>query len=103
MLSWDEAGAGDPIVFVHGLTEDRRSWDGTVRRPADRFRCIRVDLPGHGRSPDADAYDAASMAGALGEAITDAGADGPLVVGHSLGAVVATMYAAGAPVRGVVD
>ena len=103
MLSWDESGAGDPIVFVHGLTEDRHSWDGAVARLAGRFRCVRVDLPGHGLSPDSDAYDPGTMAAALGDAVADAGIERPLLVGHSLGGAVVTMYAAGAPTTGVVN
>ena len=104
MIAWDESGSGSPIVFVHGLSEDRRVWDPVVALLADGFRCVRLDLRGHGESGDADDYSAIAKAGDVAAVIDEAGIEEPpLVVGHSLGAVVATMYAAGSPVRGVVN
>jgi pimeloyl-ACP methyl ester carboxylesterase len=104
MIAWDESGSGDPVVFVHGLTEDRRGWDPVVAHLNDRFRCVRLDLRGHGQSSDAEDYSALAMAEDVAELVTEAKiAQAPLVVGHSLGAVVATAYAAQAPVRAVVN
>ena len=104
MIAWDEAGSGPTIAFVHGLSEDRRTWDVIVELLTDRFRCVRLDLRGHGESGDADDYSAIAMAGDIATVVAEAGIDEPpLLVGHSLGAVVATMYAAGSPVRGIVN
>lgn len=104
MIAWEEAGAGPPIVLVHGNTEDRRGWDPVVTHLADGFRCVRLDLRGHGESSDADDYSAGAMAEDVGTVVDEAGIDEPpLVVGHSLGAVVATFYASQAPTRGVVN
>jgi len=104
VIAWDEAGDGPSIVLVHGLSEDRRTWDPIVALLADAFRCVRLDLRGHGESGDADDYSAFAMAGDVATVVAEAGVDdAPLVIGHSLGAVVATMYAAGAPVRGVIN
>jgi pimeloyl-ACP methyl ester carboxylesterase len=44
-VRYREAGAGPPIVFVHGFLVDGRLWDGVVDRLADRFRCIAPDWP----------------------------------------------------------
>lgn len=44
-IRYREAGAGPPIVFVHGYLVDGRLWDGVVDRLADRFRCIAPDWP----------------------------------------------------------
>lgn len=104
MIAWDESGTGPPVVFVHGLTEDRRGWDPVVAHLNDRFRCVRLDLRGHGESSDADDMSALAMAEDVATVVADALiAQPPLVVGHSLGAVVATAYASQAPVRGVVN
>jgi pimeloyl-ACP methyl ester carboxylesterase len=104
VIAWDEAGSGPPIVFVHGLTEDRRGWTAVIEALRDRHRCIRLELPGHGESSDADDYGALAMASAVATVVDEAGiAEPPVVVGHSLGAVVVTAYAAEAPVRGVVN
>ena len=44
-IRYREAGAGKPIVFVHGYLVDGRLWDGVVDRLSDRFRCIAPDWP----------------------------------------------------------
>lgn len=44
-IRYREAGAGEPVVFVHGYLVDGRLWDGVVDRLADRFRCIAPDWP----------------------------------------------------------
>jgi pimeloyl-ACP methyl ester carboxylesterase len=57
-IRYRDAGAGPPIVFVHGYLVDGRLWDGVVEALADRYRCIAPDWPlgAHqiAMSPDAD-------------------------------------------------
>jgi len=104
MISWEESGAGAPIVFVHGITEDRHSWHSVVPLLEDSFRCIRLDLRGHGQSSDADDYSALAMTDDVAAVVAEAGiTEPPLLVGHSLGGFVVTAYAANAPVRGIVN
>jgi len=43
-------GAGPPVVLVHGVGADLRSWDGVVPFLVPRYRVIRLDLRGHGQS-----------------------------------------------------
>ena len=49
-IAWREAGAGPPVVFLHGLGGSRTAWDLQLRALADRFRCIAWDMPGYGAS-----------------------------------------------------
>lgn len=44
-IRYREAGAGKPIVFIHGYLVDGRLWAGVVDRLADRFRCLAPDWP----------------------------------------------------------
>ena len=44
-IRYREAGAGKPIVFVHGYLVDGRLWDGVVDRLSNRYRCIAPDWP----------------------------------------------------------
>src|SRR5215218_3227147 len=57
-IRYREAGAGKPIVFVHGYLVDGRLWNGVVDRLADRYRCIAPDWPIGAQqiamNPDAD-------------------------------------------------
>lgn len=52
------AGAGAPLVMVHGFTLDLRMWDDQFEPFARHFRVIRYDLRGFGRSsvPDGRPY-----------------------------------------------
>ena len=47
----DNEGAGDPVVLAHAIGCDHRMWDGVAALLAPRFRVVRVDLRGHGRTP----------------------------------------------------
>jgi pimeloyl-ACP methyl ester carboxylesterase len=101
-LAYEEKGRGFPVVFVHGLTFNRRTWTPITDRLADRFRCIAIDLPGHGDSPGLP-QSFEDVGRAVHAVVTDLGIDRPVVVGHSLGAMMATMYAAHYPAAGVVN
>jgi pimeloyl-ACP methyl ester carboxylesterase len=50
-LAYDDQGAGTPVVFLHGLTFDRRSWRPIIQRLDGSVRSIAIDLPAHGESP----------------------------------------------------
>jgi len=62
-----------------------------------------VDLPGHGRSPAWPSYDFQGIADAVHRAVRAAKLRAPVLVGHSAGAVVATVYASRHPACGVVN
>lgn len=105
LLAHDLTGPADApaLILVHGITENRHSWDPLVPALANDHRVLAVDLRGHGESPDAEAFDPISYATDVVETASSTGIVAPLVVGHSLGGVVASAYAAIAPCRGVVN
>lgn len=98
-LSFDQAGSGPLLVLVHGITENRHSWDPLWDRLTANHRVLRVDLRGHGDSPKAATYDLTELAADI-ESLVD---EPPVLVGHSLGGNVVTAYAAQFPTRGVVN
>lgn len=98
MLAYDDKGTGTPVVLLHGLGSCRRRWDPFVDHLPDDVRCVAVDLPGHGDSPD-EGCDGVSAVGAVHELVGALGLDRPVVVGHSLGAIVALLCAATFPTR----
>lgn len=98
-LAHDVQGSGPLLVLVHGITENRHSWDPLLDALAATHRVLRIDLRGHGESPAGDSYDLPSMAADIAALVDEV----PLVVGHSLGGMVATAYAAQFDVRGVVN
>jgi pimeloyl-ACP methyl ester carboxylesterase len=108
-LAGDDSGSPDrrpPLVLLHGLTFDRRLWN-PVRAELDRVdpgrRILVLDLPGHGQSPGWSSYDIESVADGVHRAVEEAQLQAPVVVGHSISAVIATVYAARYRTRGVVN
>ncbi|CAI1976264.1 2-hydroxy-6-oxo-6-phenylhexa-2,4-dienoate hydrolase [Serratia quinivorans] len=100
-LSWREAGHGRPVVLLHGISSGSASWikQFNDRGLADGHRLLAWDAPGYGGSlpltvnqPDATAY-----AAALAALVAELQLDQPLIVGHSLGALIGSAYAAAHP------
>ena len=92
-----ERGAGPPVVMVHGLAEDRRSWALAQERLAPDHRTLAYDLRGHGETSAGDGRGTLDqLAGDLArflEALT-----GPAAcIGYSLGGTVVLALAAGRP------
>jgi pimeloyl-ACP methyl ester carboxylesterase len=108
-LAGDVAGASDrrpPLVLLHGLTFDRTMWLPALAHltELDPARpVLALDLPGHGESPAWASYDLESLTDAVHQAVTEAGLSSPVLVGHSISGVIATIYAARHPARGVVN
>ncbi len=91
------------LVLIHGITENHRSWHPLVHTLAAHHEVLAVDLRGHGNSDRSDPYDPMSYAGDVVETVDALGLRDPLIVGHSLGGVVASAYAAIAPCAGVLN
>ena len=50
-VDWGEDGDGKPtIIFIHGFLQQARTWDFTCLALRSRYRCISLDLRGHGDS-----------------------------------------------------
>ncbi|HJW22477.1 MAG TPA: alpha/beta fold hydrolase [Candidatus Limnocylindrales bacterium] len=102
---WDVDGPpGAPaVVFLHGAILSRAMWAPQVARLRDRYRCVTVDLPGHGVLADRP-YSVAAAVELVEAAIRDAAGGRAVVVGLSLGGYTAIATAADEPhlVRGLV-
>lgn len=49
-IAWREAGAGDTILFLHGLGGSRTAWEPQLEALSAAWRCVAWDMPGYGRS-----------------------------------------------------
>jgi len=90
-------------VFLHGLTFDSRMWEPILSELPAAHRAIAVDLPGHGGSPPFAARGLAAVVHAVHAAVDAAAVDAPIVVGHSIGGPVASIYGSMHPSAGVVS
>jgi pimeloyl-ACP methyl ester carboxylesterase len=101
-IAYDVVGEGAPLVFVHGLTSQRQAWDPVTKLLARDFTCVRVDLRGHGGSSAASEYSMLSLVGDVRAVVEELALDAPAVIGNSLGANVAAVYAAAHDARAVI-
>ena len=91
--------AGPPMLLVHGVTSRWQSWLPVMPRLGLRWRLHALDLRGHGRSghaPDA-AYRIEEYADDVVAFLRREIGAPTVLVGHSLGAIIATSVAARAP------
>ncbi|WP_051370707.1 alpha/beta fold hydrolase [Mesorhizobium loti] len=87
------AGAEPALVLVHGFTDTSRSFSLLAPHLAGR-RLIMPDLRGHGASQAGNGCAIADFADDIAGLIRHLRLDRPVVVGHSLGAMVAIALAA---------
>jgi pimeloyl-ACP methyl ester carboxylesterase len=84
-------GAQDPtLIFVHGFACSLEDWDAQVSGLSSQFRCVVLDLPGHGSSPAPEAATIAALGSAVNVAEKQAGGRSAVLVGHSMGCRVIT-------------
>jgi len=86
---------GQPtIVFIHGATNDHSVWQLQSRHFANHgFNVLAVDLPGHGKSGGPACSSVGDYADWIGALLDAAGATPALIVGHSMGSLVAVEVA----------
>lgn len=91
-LAFTRAGAGAPLVLLHGLGSSRRAWDPVIPALAEHFDVLAIDLPGFGDSeptpPQVEPLPA-TLAAALAGFLDDLGITAAHIAGNSLGGWVA--------------
>jgi len=99
---WGDAGA-PPLLALHGWLDNAASFARLAPRLAARWRVVAPDLPGHGRSdhlpPAAGGYAFADYVRAVLDALDALGLARCALLGHSMGAGIASLVAAAAPGR----
>jgi len=79
-----------PVVMLHGIGADGRLWQ-PQRSPfaARGYEAVPLDFPGYGARPPVDALDFDTMAADVEAAIEARGLHHPVLLGHSMGGMVA--------------
>lgn len=97
-------GRGPTVVLLHGLGSDANDWMTTARELARDHRVLLVELPGHGVTPMASPFTLEQASLLLERAIASEAREPVVLVGHSVGGLVAASMAMRAPqrVRGLV-
>jgi pimeloyl-ACP methyl ester carboxylesterase len=97
--SYLEAGAGRPVVLVHGAGSRAAVWARQLEGLADAARLLAVDLPGHGLTGGRGCLAVAEYADWVRGVCDGAGVATAVVVGHSMGGAIAQTLALTHPER----
>ncbi|WP_343648924.1 alpha/beta hydrolase [Enterobacter sp.] len=99
MTGFREQGSGIPLMLLHGISSGAASWHKQMT--LNGYRVLAWDMPGYGESPmlAAERANAGDYAVALAAMLDRAGVRQAVLVGHSLGALVASAFAATFPER----
>jgi pimeloyl-ACP methyl ester carboxylesterase len=85
-INYRVTGAQEPtLVFVHGFACALDDWDGQVKGLSSRFRCVALDLPGHGASAKPATVSIAAMGSAVKQVKERVAPRETILIGHSLG------------------
>jgi 3-oxoadipate enol-lactonase len=77
------------LLLVHGIGSTRAFWDPILRSLRD-YECVAVDVPGFGDAPAIDEpVTVARLAAALDDRLDQDGLGPVVVIGHSLGGMIA--------------
>ena len=99
LLEWSQQGV--PLLLLHGFGNEAHIWDDFAPEVAPHYRTLAMDHRGHGDSawdPDR-AYDLDTLLRDV-EAVTAAlGIDRMVLIGHSLGGRISTLFAGAHPER----
>lgn len=99
-LDWGNSEA-PPVVCVHGYTSSAQAFNAPARRLDDRFHVMAPDVRGHGESawsPDGS-YQYLDQAGDLAQLVDQLGLARFILIGTSMGGIIAMAYAAVHPER----
>lgn len=94
----ESGGEGAPVVLLHGVTMEWSRWSEVIERLPDTAHIFAPDLRGHGRSDWArSGYKIPEYVDDIAELVHQVSGVGSVVIGHSLGALVALGVAARVP------
>ncbi|MCD0157502.1 alpha/beta fold hydrolase [Deinococcus sp. 6GRE01] len=87
------------VLALHGMGRDGSDWDATAQALAPEFRLVALDLRGHGQSVRTEQYGLEAMRDDVVAFVEALQLDNFVLLGFSLGGVVAYLYAQAHPAR----
>src|SRR5689334_21873592 len=96
-ITYTEFGAGPAALFVHGTGTTGQLWRHVREQLPDTSRCIAIDLPSHGGSPEQDDMSVSALAQVGAKLGDELGLTQVDLVGNDTGGAIAQIYAARHP------
>ena len=98
-LHYQETGTGPPVVLIHGALDDYREWSPQIRPFSEHYRVVaysrRYNYPND--NPETADHSAIVEARDLASLLDALKLERPVVIGHSLGGMIAAEMACVAP------
>lgn len=89
-ISFSEQGKGDALIFLHGFLEDKSMWEPLVSKFKANYRCICIDLLGHGSSGNLGyVHSMEEQAKMIKTVLNSLKLRRYIIIGHSMGGYVA--------------
>ena len=98
-------GNKPPVIFLHGLAANGLCWSAIARELENEYDLIMPDARGHGKSSAPEhAYRYDDHANDLVGLVNRLGISAPVLIGHSMGGLVAAVVASHSPalIRGLI-
>jgi pimeloyl-ACP methyl ester carboxylesterase len=93
MATYDFRGTGRDVLLLHGGGRTSSDWEAvTDLLQADGYRVVAMDLRGHGDTAPAP-WSFPAVLDDIATVVADLRLDRPAVIGHSLGGMVAALWA----------
>ncbi|GAB4145637.1 MAG: alpha/beta hydrolase [Bacteroidia bacterium] len=94
----DDDNGLQPMLFIHGLGLNKIFWTKLIPELRHKYRCIAIDLPGHGNSVDFRGdFSIPFYSNGISAFITKMQLNNVILVGHSMGGQIAMNIAASNP------
>ena len=96
-INYETAGRGEAVIFIHGMSLDKRMWDKQWKTFSEKFRVVRYDVRGFGKSTRVTAtHNPVEDLKALMDFLK---IDKASLIGHSMGGNIALNFAIKHPER----
>lgn len=90
---------GEVVIFLHGMTDNSRSWSLIAPFFTDKYHIYLLDQRGHGDTdkPDLRMYPISLYASDLADFMDQLGIQKANIVGHSMGSMIGQVFAVNYP------
>ena len=88
-FSYIDIGTGETIIFVHSYLWDKEMWKPQIDFLKNNFRCIALDIIGHGNSKYEEIYSLEEMAKGIRDFIDELKIEKYIYIGLSVGGMLA--------------
>ena len=98
IVHYEVLGRGKPLIFLHGWVGSWRYWIPTMQAASISFRTYALDLWGFGDTAKvANYYTLEQQVNLVDKFLQEMGIGKIALIGHGLGAIIATLYASRYP------